>query len=1057
MATTIGVLTGLGTVGRPVYREFDNTLGIMVLPRSRPRCLTSALEGYFLGLHDYKWSLHEPRAASDSTYWVRVVPVFDDMIDPDGLPLMGTPTLTPTAQGTEYTFDPFPDGYACTGYRVYAHDGLTETADYYYYQGALAGRFNTVFTINSTWTYLETGAVLSPQTIGPPCFATAMDIYQSEGQADSRIFLGGGRKYETGYARVAKATAAPILTGGTDAESAFATWATISNGSFRMRLGWTATVAYDEYFDWTGIDFSGCGSMANVATVFQNTIRAAKGPALYCGTNETTGVTAWQAATDGSLQIWVNGAVVQLTSMNFGLDSSLSEVAARIQAAWRAAGDGTEVVTYDSVAERFIFKSEPAAPTAASLLSYLEPHSNGTGTDVSGMLDGRADGIGVVLNRRGKGATTAETVTWSTDHFVFRSSTTGDDSRMGYMTVATANVGTDVSTSTYGDLRETSNLCVYTPGKTAARTVEGDGVEWGAWAIGMRFKLQSESTMYIILDVVDENHILIDSDYSGAGFQGWSTYILLPYDHQVYPSALGNPFKYTASDIIPMPIGRSDYITCIKSMGRNMVVYMRGHIWLIDGVDITAPRLLTDQYGVINSDCVIPFGNGHAFFTGDDFMFLSGGKITSLDPDGRMKQAVSRISTKTPEPHGRYLPTPQAKLLIWWVGMDDSSKYDTAFVCEPESGNWWLYNHKDANCSAIIRDDDDTQYLITGSTYDKGHSAPAFTFLHGLDYKNDGASVGGTTTKQGLISAVGAATTTAGYLTCGATGSPLASWQAISSGYFDISIDGTDYTVGPCDFSSGMSDFDDIAAAIQAAIRVQTSSTETCVYDTDHFIITSATTTNQSIISYLSTYKGTDATDISSKTYMNGRDGYATMTYPVTQRVLSLQTFGSVDAALSVAADAEKGIYLFVCDSNLENGQFALVVSNTAATITVTPNFSTTPVAGWYWFLGCIVPQWSRHFDFGSPQHKNKLSSVSVSVKPEANNTGNYLGVQFFQDLTTTVRVARKNEIGGGNDVTQTFKPSDQPATHHGFKILRPSSEDDFKIESIVIVHRPNV
>ena len=1056
MATTVGVLTGLDKSSRAVYREFDNRLGIMTVPRTYPRIITSGLSGYRLGLHERSWYNHKPRGSGAATYWVRVVPVFDDLSDPDGLPFMGTPTTAVDSKNTAFEFDPFPDGYACTGYRVYAHDGAAETDEDYHYQGALTGRFSTAFEIGVTWAYDDAGVALSAQSIGPPAFATALEIYQSEGAVNSRCFLGGGKKYEVGYALVANATSAPSLVGGTDAESTAATWAAITDGSFRMRLGWSESSGdYDEYFDWTGITFAGDANMNDVAATLQATIRAAKGPALYCGTNEESGIATWQAVTDGSFQIWVDGVVVQVTGLDFSGDNSLTEVAATMQVGWRAAGAGTETVTYDTVGERFVFKSEPAAPTAADLLSYLERHSDGTGTDVSGYCDGREDGTGVVLNRRGKGATT-ETVAWSTDHFVITGGSSGDAYRLGYMTEATADVGTDISTSTYGDFRETSNLCVYTPGKTAKRTVTGDGTVWGDWAIGMKFKLQTESTEYLVADVIDENHLLLDSDYRGAGFGGWSTYVLLPLDNQIYPSALGNPFKYSTGDIIPLPTPRTDGVTAIKTLGRNIAVYMRRHIWIIDGVDLTAPRLINEEYGVPNTDCVIPYGNGHAIFTGEDFLFVSGGRVTPLDPDGRMKEAVSRISANTLEFHGRYLPTPKADLLMWWGGIDGAHKYDVCFVVEPSSGNWCMYNHKDANCSAIIRDENQKAYLVTGSTYDKGHAAPAFTFLHGLDYRNDGASQSDSNTKQGLIDTVGTPTTTAGYLTCGAAGSPIATWQGITDGHFKVTIDDTDYTVGPCDFS-GDSDFDDVAATIQAAIRVQTGRTETCTYDTDHFVITSSTTTNRSNVLYLRPHHGTDVTDISDKTYMNGRDGFATETRAVTQIVLTLDTFGGVPAVLSTDADGEKGIYVYVCDSNLENGQYALVAANTATTITVTPNFATTPVAGWYWYLGGIVPSWTKSFDFGSPQHKNKLSSVAVSVNPMDENTGNYLGVQFMQDLSTSVRVAKKNEIGGSNDTTQTFKPSDQEATHHTVKIIRPNSVEDLKIESVVVTHRPRV
>jgi len=1055
MGTTIGVLKNLGP-GRPIYREFASKLGLVLGSRAYPRCITTAMRGYRLGLHERSWYSHKPRGTGAETYWVKVVPIFADITDPDDTAILGTPTADISTRGVTFEFDPFPIEYPCNGYHVYAHNGTTEDAESYHYQGELNGRFNTYFVVGTTWTYSETGGDLTEQTIGPPAFATAAEVYQVEGAVDSRLFLGGGVKYETGYAQVASATAAPYLTCGTGAEDDYTVWAAITNGSFRMRLGWSETVDYDEYFDYTGINFTGDASMANVASTLQTAIRAAQGPVLFCGTNEETGMSAWTAISDGSFQLWVDGQVVQVTSCDTSGDSSLSEVAATIQAAWRtASGGSTETVTYDTTAERFIFKTNPASPDASDLLSYLEPHSSGTGTDISGMLDGRDNGTDVVLNRRGKGATT-ETVAWSTDHFVITGPDSGDAYRFSYLEEATANVGTDISVAAYMDAVYTSTSCVYTPGKTVGVTVTGDGTNWGDWAIGTKFKLGSESAEYIVQDVVDTEHLVLDSTYTGFGFNTWNAYALLPYDDQIYASALGNPFKYDTDDIVRVPTANSDRIIAFKTLGRNIAVFQRNHVWVIDGVDIGAPRMISEDYGAINDASIIRYKNGLAFFTGTDFMYLKGGRIESLDPEGRVKEIISRWSSNTLEPHGVLMKGAKRDLMIWWLGLDSSFKYDTGVVLDPENGNWWLYNHKDANASAVIVDSNGSPHLITGSTYDSAHGAKAFTFIHDSDYFNDGASTDENKDKQGIINTVGTATTTAGYLTCAAAGSAIAAWQAIENGYFDITIDDIEYTVGPCDFS-GDSDFDDVADTIEAAIQVQTSGAETCAYSTDHFVITSGTTTNRSNISYARCYHGTDATDISSKTYMNGREGYATTTGAVTQVTLTLDTFGSTTAALSTDADGEEGIWVYVCDTDLQNGQYALVASNTASTITVTPNFSTTPEAGWYWFLGGIVPIWRKWTDFGSPQHRNRMYGVSVTVQPETQSTGNYLGIQGMQDLSTTERTAKVEQIGGSNDSTQTFELKDQPATTHGIQIKRPNSEVGLKVESVVMVHTPRV
>jgi hypothetical protein len=118
--------------------------------------------------------------------------MWTEITDPNAVPICGTANAQNVTLGTTFTFDPFPDGYACDGYRIYA--GVTSGE--LYYQGELYGRFNTTFTVGSaplTSPVNATGDILDAQTMGPPAFATALEVFESEGSVDSRIFLGGGK------------------------------------------------------------------------------------------------------------------------------------------------------------------------------------------------------------------------------------------------------------------------------------------------------------------------------------------------------------------------------------------------------------------------------------------------------------------------------------------------------------------------------------------------------------------------------------------------------------------------------------------------------------------------------------------------------------------------------------------------------------------------------------------------------------------------------------------------------------------------------------------------
>ena len=123
---------------------------------------------------------------------------------------------------------------------------------------------------------------------------------------------------------------------------------------------------------------------------------------------------------------------------------------------------------------------------------------------------------------------------------------------------------------------------------------------------------------------------------------------------------------------------------------------------------------------------------------------------------------------------------------------------------------------------------------------------------------------------------------TPAYLTGGGSATAHgALWTGVTDGSFTISIDGTEYDITGLDFSS-TTDEDDIAAAIQVAIRAATSSTETCVWSTDHFIISSVLTTSSSAITVTSAVgSGTDISGAGATEYMDAETGQGTATAKV--------------------------------------------------------------------------------------------------------------------------------------------------------------------------------
>lgn len=832
----------------------------------------------------------------------------------------------------------------------------------------------------------------------------------------------------------------------------------VINGTFDTDTSWTHTVhAGTGSTDWTisggkaNVNETG-GAGSSFANLSQNvTLPAGKKWRLTytvsnfsnTGTNSSAVrlIPAGGPVATQSQNITANGTFT--LDVDLSSDSSSRVVEIQFQA---FVTSGTVIMSIDDVT--FVEIMGSIKPQ----MFYLARHTTATGTDISTMLAGRETSNNVYLQPYYKSAG-SDTVAWSTDHFVITGATTGYQYQIGWAETTTYSVGTDISTAM--DCRSTSPSATYRNGQTTLRSVIGYNTAWGDWCEGMKFRVQAEGTNYIINYCINPDCLYLDSNYDGDAMLGPQEYLLQPYSTQIYMSNISNPFKYDTTDIIQLPTNDSDEITAIRRNGPNVAAIMNHHVWLCDATDVTKPIMISEHYGAPNDSSCIVFQQGIAICTGEEFIYLYGSQIKSLDPDSRMRELCSRISVNAPNIHGQFIPGKNSDLLVWWVALDDGSRIGIAIVYEVKSGNWWLYNHKDANCSAVLRDADDKVYVVTGQKGDTATSTPAFVMVHGNDYYSDG---GNAADKQGIIQTVGTVTQTAGYLTGAYVSSAIGTFTAVTAGYFRITVDGLDFSVGPVDLSTGGT-FAGVAALLQVAIRAQTNGSETVAWSTDHFVFTSGTTTNQSIFDYLRPYYPVyNATDLSGKTYLNGCSGFATKTYPVEQQTLTLYTMTSgTAAALYTTEDGDKGVWVYVCDTSFKNGQYALVLSNTANTITVTPSFATQPSAGWYWFLGGIVPTLTKWFDFGASQHKNKLYEMSITTKPASATTWNKLAVHLMQDLSTTVSLAKVQNINSAQDTVNTIHLPDKPATQHGIKILRPNSVVDLEIEDYTLIHRPVV
>jgi heat shock protein HslJ len=117
-------------------------------------------------------------------------------------------------------------------------------------------------------------------------------------------------------------------------------------------------------------------------------------------------------------------------------------------------------------------------------------------------------------------------------------------------------------------------------------------------------------------------------------------------------------------------------------------------------------------------------------------------------------------------------------------------------------------------------------------------------------------------------------------LTCGTAGdTTLATWTAVTDASATFSVSGGTHEVTDMDFS-GAADFDDIALSIQTGLRAEMESNLVHVqWVTDHFVIWD----ESAEMSYLTA--GTEGTDISGASWMNGLTGTGTLSGHIIARV----------------------------------------------------------------------------------------------------------------------------------------------------------------------------
>lgn len=139
---------------------------------------------------------------------------------------------------------------------------------------------------------------------------------------------------------------------------------------------------------------------------------------------------------------------------------------------------------------------------------------------------------------------------------------------------------------------------------------------------------------------------------------------------------------------------------------------------------------------------------------------------------------------------------------------------------------------------------------------------------------------------------------TPAYLTGGTDTSPGGfGWQFILNPEFRITIDGVirDIKMSGFPFFGSLGNKSIIAAIIQAAIRTTTGGFETCIFDTNHFVISSGDTSVTSAITVTSAIPGGTGTDISGPGYLDCAVGVGAVTAKAGSTTVTALTHGFVN------------------------------------------------------------------------------------------------------------------------------------------------------------------
>lgn len=244
-------------------------------------------------------------------------------------------------------------------------------------------------------------------------------------------------------------------------------------------------------------------------------------------------------------------------------------------------------------------------------------------------------------------------------------------------------------------------------------------------------------------------------------------------------------------------------------------------------------------------------------------------------------------------------------------------------------------------------------------------------------------------------------------------------WLGTSNGSVRFTVDGTIRDVTGIDFTTGVTSMANVATKIQTALRALTGSTETVVWSTDHFVVTSVNTTSSSQVSVASaTGGGTDISGAGAFVGMDSETGRGTATAAVLDPAQDSGKIGLLNARGSFPSDLARD-FVDPLGYQAKGGIMVATAANTVDEFTVGANdfgirADSVQSTGVKWVpVSRILAKLSSAVTVANTTTETNLFSVSVPA-----NVLSTTNVIKGEILISTIASA----AGASNDIAFKFK-----------------------------------